>query len=34
MLGGGYGPLMNRFGMACDNLLIAEVALPQGNVVN
>jgi FAD/FMN-containing dehydrogenase len=34
MLGGGYGPLMNRFGMACDNLLSAEVVLPHGNVVN
>jgi FAD/FMN-containing dehydrogenase len=33
-LGGGYGPLMTRFGMACDNLLSAEVVLPDGSVVN
>jgi len=34
MLGGGYGPLMNRFGMACHNLLSAAVVLPDGNIVN
>jgi FAD/FMN-containing dehydrogenase len=33
-LGGGYGPLMTRFGLACDNLISAEVALPNGTVVN
>jgi hypothetical protein len=32
-LGGGYGPLMTRFGLACDNLLSAEVVLPDGSIV-
>ena len=33
MLGGGYGPLMTRFGLACDNLLSAEAVTPDGRVV-
>jgi FAD binding domain len=33
ILGGGYGPLMTRFGLACDSLLSAEVVLPNGDVV-
>ena len=33
VLGGGYGPLMTRFGLACDNLLSAEVVTPDGRVV-
>jgi hypothetical protein len=32
-MGGGYGPLMTRFGLACDNLLSAEVVLPDGRIV-
>jgi FAD/FMN-containing dehydrogenase len=32
-LGGGYSPLMTRFGLACDNLLSAEVVLPDGEIV-
>ncbi|MFF1823521.1 FAD-binding oxidoreductase [Kribbella sp. NPDC058245] len=32
-LGGGYGPLSGRFGLAADNLLGAEVVLADGNVV-
>ena len=33
VLGGGYGPLMTRFGLASDNLISAEVVLPDGSVV-
>src|SRR5262249_8737541 len=32
-LGGGYGPLIGRFGLALDNLLAAEVVLANGRVV-
>ena len=32
-LGGGYGPLIGRFGLALDNLLAAEVALADGRIV-
>jgi FAD/FMN-containing dehydrogenase len=32
-LGGGYGPLLGRFGLALDNLLGAEIALADGRVV-
>lgn len=32
-LGGGYGPLNGRFGLAADNLLGAEVVLPDGQIV-
>jgi FAD/FMN-containing dehydrogenase len=32
-LGGGYGPLIGRFGLALDNLLAAEVVLPDGHIV-
>src|SRR5712671_7578624 len=32
-LGGGYGALIGRFGLAADNLLAAEVVLTDGRVV-
>ena len=32
-VGGGYGPLIGRFGLAADNLLQAEVVLASGEVV-
>ena len=32
-LGGGYGPLIGRFGLALDNLLAAEVVLANGQVI-
>jgi FAD/FMN-containing dehydrogenase len=33
-MGGGYGPLMTRFGLACDNLLSAEVVMADGTIVH
>jgi len=32
-LGGGYGPLNSRFGLACDTMRSAQVVLADGNVV-
>ncbi|MFY9839927.1 MAG: FAD-dependent oxidoreductase [Xanthobacteraceae bacterium] len=32
-LGGGYGPLIGRFGLALDNLFAAEVVLANGRIV-
>jgi FAD/FMN-containing dehydrogenase len=32
-LGGGYGPLNGRFGLACDTMRSAQVVLANGNVV-
>src|ERR1700750_2041028 len=33
-LGGGYGPLIGRFGLALDNVLAAELVLADGRIVS
>ncbi|MCA1453131.1 FAD-binding oxidoreductase [Bradyrhizobium sp. BRP22] len=33
-LGGGYGPLIGRFGLAIDNMLAAEIVLADGRIVH
>src|SRR5262252_4958052 len=33
-LGGGYGPLIGRYGLALDNLLAVEIVLSDGRIVN
>jgi FAD/FMN-containing dehydrogenase len=33
LTGGGYGPLLPRFGLALDNLLGAEIVLADGQIV-
>src|SRR5258705_3530461 len=32
-LGGGYGPLIGRFGFALDNLIAADIVLADGRIV-
>lgn len=33
LMGGGYGPLMTRYGLGCDNLIAADILLPNGEKV-
>lgn len=33
LLGGGYGPLMTRYGLGCDQLIAAEILLPNGDLI-